>query len=157
MAAKVWIIDDDESVRDVLTAIVSEIGYDARSFRDPKQALESFQPGCADVVITDLRMPGMNGLELIRAMIKKDPMVLIMVLTGFPTITDAVDAIRSGAVDFLSKPCRIEEIRIRIERALQGRMLRDRLNKNRFLTWILIGSMPLWFVLGLLLGHFLNL
>jgi DNA-binding NtrC family response regulator len=156
MAAKVWIVDDDESVRDVLTAIVSELGYEARAFKDPNEVLALSHRGAADVIITDLRMPSMSGLDLIRVLIQKDPNVLIMVLTGFPTITDAVDAVRSGAVDFLSKPCRIEEIRIRIERALQSRELRDRLQKNRLLTWVLIGSLPIWFVLGIVLSRFVH-
>ncbi|HEY8240995.1 MAG TPA: response regulator, partial [Kiritimatiellia bacterium] len=105
---------------------------------------------------TDLRMPKMSGLELTRALLVKDPEAIVMVLTGYPSIPDAVEAVKSGATDFLSKPCRMEEIRIRLERALESRELQDRLKKTRSLTWILIGSLPLWFVLGMVLARFVR-
>ncbi|MFH0909338.1 MAG: response regulator [bacterium] len=156
MASRVWVVDDDDSVREVLTAMLSELGYEAKGYADPHEALTAYVAGCADVVITDLRMPKMSGLELTRALLLKDPEAIVMVLTGYPSIPDAVEAVKSGAMDFLSKPCRMEEIRIRMERALESRELQDRLKKTRSLTWVLIGSLPLWFVLGMVLARFVR-
>ena len=156
MASRVWVVDDDDSVREVLTAMLSELGYEAKGYADPHEALTAYMPGSAEVLITDLRMPKMSGLELTRALLVKDPEAIVMVLTGYPSIPDAVEAVKSGATDFLSKPCRMEEIRIRVERALESRELQDRLRKTRSLTWVLIGSLPLWFVLGMVLARFVR-
>jgi DNA-binding NtrC family response regulator len=156
MASRVWVVDDDDSVREVLTAMLTELGHEARNFADPHEALTAYAPGATDIVITDLRMPKMSGLELTRALLVKDPEAVVLVLTGYPSIPDAVEAVKSGATDFLSKPCRMEEIRIRIERALESRELQAQLKKTRSLTWVLIGSLPLWFVLGMVLARFVR-
>jgi DNA-binding NtrC family response regulator len=155
MAATVWIVDDDESIRGVLGAMIRELGYEVQTYEHAESALKAYRPGVADVVITDVRMPGMSGMDLTRALLEIDPDVIIMVLTGFPSIPDAVEAIRAGACDFLSKPCRIEEIRIRISRALENRAIHDRLHRTRMVTWGLVASLPVWFVLGILLAMFL--
>jgi DNA-binding NtrC family response regulator len=156
MASRVWVVDDDDSVREVLTAMLTELGYEVKAYADPHEALTAYLPGVTDIIVTDLRMPKMSGLELTRALLVKDPEAIVMVLTGYPSIPDAVEAVKSGATDFLSKPCRMEEIRIRLERALESRELQDRLKKTRSLTWILIGSLPLWFVLGMVLARFVR-
>ncbi len=152
MAAMVWVVDDDESVRGVLGAMIRELGYEVQAFEQAEPALKAFHPGAADVVITDVRMPGMSGMELTRALLELDPEAIVMVLTGFPSIPDAVEAVRAGASDFLSKPCRIEEIRIRIARALENRSMHDRLKRTRLITWALLASLPFWFILGILLA-----
>ncbi len=156
MPATVWVVDDDEAIRGVLGAMIKELGFEPKLFDTAEAALKAFKPGAADVVISDVRMPGMSGMDLTRAMIEKDPDVIVMILTGFPSIPDAVEAVQAGASDFLSKPCRIEEIRVRITRALENRTLQTRLRTTRLVTWILIGSLPLWFILGIILAIFLR-
>lgn len=156
MGTTVWVVDDEDAVRGVLEAMIRELGYQVRAFEKAQDVLDAMREGSPDVVITDVRMPGMNGLELTRAMLEKDPGIIVMILTGFPSIPDAVETIRAGAVDFLSKPCRIEEIRIRLERALEGRRLQGRLRKARVVAWSVILSLPVWFVLGILLARLLQ-
>lgn len=150
--ATIWIVDDDESVLDLMLTIVERLGYAGRTFTLATEALEAFQRGAADVVISDVRMPDMDGMEFTRRLLGKDPAVKVMLLTGFPSIPDAVNAIKGGAFDYLTKPFRMEEIRVRLERALEARELFSRLATNRWLTWVLIASMPLWFLLGVLFG-----
>lgn len=156
MGTTVWVVDDEDAVRGVLEAMMRELGYAVRAFEKAQDVLDAMATESPDVVITDVRMPGMNGLELTRAMLDKDPGIIVMILTGFPSIPDAVETIRAGAVDFLSKPCRIEEIRIRLERALENRRLQGRLKKARMVAWALILSLPIWFVLGILLARILQ-
>ena len=149
MAATIWIVDDEEAVRDVLSAMVTELGYTTRAFATGEELLAAYVPNAADIVLTDLRMPDMNGMDLLKALVQKDPHAVVIVLTGYPSIEDAVDAIKAGAADFLTKPVRMDEIKVRLKRALEGRELRNNLKKNRSLTWILIAAMPLWFILGM--------
>lgn len=154
--ATIWVIDDDPAIGDVLAATLQEIGHEPRVFTQAKDALAEYKPGCADVVMTDIRMPGMDGLEFTRKLIEKDPSATVVILTGFPSVEDAVEAIKIGAVDYMTKPFRLEEIRLRLLRVLEARDLSQRLRRNRILTWLLIGSLPVWFVLGILLALLLG-
>lgn len=154
--AKIWIVDDDDMVRDVVGDMIQDMGHDARLFSDPRELLNAYAPGKADAIITDVRMEGMDGHELTKAILEKDPHALVLILTGYPSINDAVELIKIGAVDYLQKPFRAQEIKVRIDRALQSRDMVKRFKKNRSLTWILIGSMPFWFLFGLLLAQLLK-
>jgi two-component system response regulator PilR (NtrC family) len=150
--ATIWIIDDDEAAVDVLSSMLQEIGHDTRIFLQAREALAAYKPGSADVLITDIRMPGMDGLEFTRAIRAQDPRATVIVLTGFPSAEDAVEAVKMGAADYISKPVRIEEIRLRLLRVLEARDLETRFRRNRALTWLLIGSLPVWFILGILVA-----
>lgn len=148
----IWVVDDEESVADVLCGMLQQLGYETRFFSDPREALKQYQPGKADVVITDIRMPSMDGLEFTRSIRQRDPRAVVILITGFPSVSDAVEAIKMGAADYLTKPFRMEEIRMRVLRALEARDLEQRFRRNRALTWLLIGSLPVWFLLGLFLA-----
>ncbi|HMP77222.1 MAG TPA: response regulator [Kiritimatiellia bacterium] len=150
--AMVWVIDDEAATSDVLAAMLQEIGYETRVFNQAREALAEYHRGCADVVMTDIRMPGLDGLEFTRALREKDPRATIIILTGFPSVEDAVEAIKMGAADYMTKPFRLEEVRLRLLRVLEARDLQDRFRRNRMLSWVLIGSLPVWFILGILLA-----
>lgn len=154
--ATIWVVDDEEPVREVLGAMLQQMGHETRLFSDAPVLLHDYQPGSADVVLTDFRMPGMDGLTLIRNLRAKDDRLVVMMLTGFPSVQDAVEAVRLGAADYLSKPFRMEEIRMRIARALEVRDLQVSLRRSRALAWLLIGSLPFWFGLGLALRSLLG-
>ena len=154
--ATIWIVDDEESVREVIGDIVRDMGHRVRLFERPREVLAAFRPGVADAIITDVRMPEMDGAELTKELLARDPAALVLIMTGYPSINDAVDLIKLGAVDYLQKPIRAEEIKVRIDRALSSRDIVRRFRSNRSLTWILILSMPVWFVLGLVIARIMR-
>ncbi len=156
MAAMMWVVDDEESVRDVVGAMLKELGYDVQLFESGPDVLTQYKVKPCDVLITDVRMPGMSGMELTRQVLAENADAIVMILTGFPSIPDAVEAIKTGATDFLSKPCRMEEIRVRIERALDNRDVYGRLRRARIVAWVLIATLPVWFILGILLARLLQ-
>jgi DNA-binding NtrC family response regulator len=143
-------------VRDLIGDMVADMGHEIRLFSDPQELLAAYQPRAADAIITDVRMQGMDGRDLTKALLEKDPAVLVLILTGYPSINDAVELIKLGAVDYLQKPFRAEEIKVRIERALQSRDIMKRFYKNRWLTWGLICAMPILVLLGVLIGRMLR-
>jgi len=149
----VWVVDDEESVCGVLEAMLRELGYDVQIFKSGQDVLEAYGKHPPNVVITDMRMPRMNGMEVTRALLEIDRDAIVMLLTGYPSIADAVEAIKMGATDFLSKPCRLEEIRVRVERAIEGRDTQVKLRKSRKLLWALIISLPFWCILGMILAR----
>ena len=158
MATTIWVVDDEATVREALESMIKELGYQVRTFTTAEDVLSAYRRTevAPDIVITDVRMPGMSGMDLTRAILEIDPHAILIILTAYPSIPNAVESIRGGAVDFLSKPCRIEEMRIRLEHALESRDLQARLKKTRRITWALIGSLPIWFVLGIILAKILQ-
>jgi len=154
MAEKIWVVDDEDSVRGVLAAMLGRLGYEVRAFQNGEVVLDEYTSERPDVVITDVQMPGINGVDLTRELLEKDPKAIVLVMTGFPSYSVAVEAVKAGAADFISKPCQFEEIRIRLTRALQERAFERRIRRGRLITWLLIGTLPVWFLLGALLAYF---
>ncbi len=106
----VLVVDDDPSARDVLAEFLGEEGFRVGVEANGEAALAALDRGGYDIVLTDLRMPGMGGLEVLRRVKEKRPDAEVIVLTGYATIQDGVEAMRDGAFDFLLKPIRIDRI-----------------------------------------------
>ncbi len=151
MVAKIWVVDDEEPVREVLGAMLQQMGHETRLFSDAKSLVAAYRRRRVDLVLADRRMPVMDGLALVRALRDKDPDAIVVIVTGYPSVEDGVEATRLGAADYLTKPLRMEEIRLRIMRVLEIRDLQTSLRRSRVLAWLLIGSLPFWFVIGLFL------
>ena len=117
------IIDDEKNIREGLAANFEMDGYNVKLAENGKQGLEFLAKGDIDLVITDLRMPGISGEEVLRKVTTETPGVPVIVLTGHGSIDSAVDAMRNGAYDFLTKPLNLEHLELVVKRALKGREL----------------------------------
>lgn len=113
----VLVVDDDESVRISLRRLLEANGHRVRSFESAEHLLESEELDCAECAIVDLRMPGMSGLELQRALVDPSPDLRLVFLTACGDVRSGVRAIRDGAVDFLEKPVDPEVLLAAVERA----------------------------------------
>ena len=131
MTGRVLVVDDDASMCDMLVSDLSEHGFTVTARTSPKAALEAVAPGAFEAVVTDLNMPGMDGLELCRAIASEDPDVPVIVITAFGSIETAVAAIRGGAYDFVTKPLDVEALALALDRAIQHRSLRDEVKRLR--------------------------
>ncbi len=121
--AIILVVDDDESMRDSCTQILTKDGYQAESAKDGASGLEQIKEKKPDLVLIDLKMPGINGLELLEKTREIDPNIIAVVITGYATIESAVEAMKIGAYDFLPKPFTPDELRIIIKRGLEKRKL----------------------------------
>lgn len=110
------IVDDDRSFREALSASFSRRGYEVRSAASTEDALALCADWIPERAVIDLRMPGASGLELLRALKRIDPNTEVVMLTGYGSIPTAVEAVRAGAANFLTKPADPEEI----EKAFSG-------------------------------------
>ena len=117
------IIDDEKNIREGLAANFEMDGYKVKLAENGKQGLEFLAKGDIDLVITDLRMPGISGEEVLRKVTTETPGVPVIVLTGHGSIDSAVDAMRNGAYDFLTKPLNLDQLSLIVKRALEAREL----------------------------------
>ncbi len=114
---KILITDDDMDLRELLTEAVRNWGYSASVARDGDEALKKLRMERFDMVITDLMMPGMDGLTLLKKIREIDKEILVIIITGYATIETAVKAIEEGAYDYIAKPFRLDELMIVIKNA----------------------------------------
>ena len=120
MSHFILVVEDDELMRTFLTQILREEGYRVQSAEDGKEALEKIQNADFDLVITDLKMPKLSGIDLMREIQKEKPEIRWIIITAYGSISNAVEAVKAGAADYLTKPFRDpEELRHVIRRVLK--------------------------------------
>ncbi len=120
---RILVVDDEESMRVGCVQTLTEEGYRARTAENGIQGLESAQKESFDIVILDLRMPGMDGMEVLARLKEYDPGAVVVVITGYATIESAVEAMKRGAYDFLPKPFTPEALLAIVRRAAESRRL----------------------------------
>jgi DNA-binding NtrC family response regulator len=137
-AQKIMVIDNEEGLCRMMTAVLQDEGHAVRAFTDPGEALELFRPGTWDLVISDIKMPGIDGLELLQQLKGKDPALPVIMITAFATVDMSIQALRKGAYDMLTKPFEPDELLYRVRNALshnqlktENRQLKEKL-KQRF-------------------------
>ena len=123
MQYTVLIIDDEKNIREGLGVALELEDYTVALASDGKEGLERIQKGDIDLVITDLRMPKISGEQVLAKITAENPGIPVIVLTGHGSIDSAVDAMRNGAYDFLTKPLNLDQLILIVKRALQGREL----------------------------------
>ena len=136
-AATVLIIDDEDATRSLCRDVVEESGLRTRTASTTEQALEILEQSPIDVIITDLRVPQLGGIELLKRVRESHPHIAVIVLTQYGTIESAVEATRMGAADYVTKPFHIPELRTKLDRVLhsleidqENRVLREQLRSR---------------------------
>jgi DNA-binding NtrC family response regulator len=119
------LVDDEDALRSVIAERLGEVGYRVTQAASGEQALVELEHFAFDVIVSDLRLPGIDGREVIGRALERYPGIVAIVVTGFGTVKDAVDAIKSGAADFVSKPFQFEELTHVLSTALEQRRLRS--------------------------------
>ncbi|MBW2622168.1 MAG: sigma-54-dependent Fis family transcriptional regulator [Deltaproteobacteria bacterium] len=118
-APRILIVDDEEHIRKILTIMLDKKGYQTRAASSAQEALDLMGRTSFDAVITDLRMPEMDGLTLLNRLKNLDPDVVVIIITAFSSVETAIEAMKQGAYDYISKPFREEEILLILEKAFE--------------------------------------
>ncbi|MFZ5434611.1 MAG: sigma-54-dependent transcriptional regulator [Calditrichota bacterium] len=121
---KILIVDDERSMGEFLTLLLSKHGYQVQATVSGHEALRLLEEDVYHIMITDLRMPEMNGLDLVHEAKKRYPDLGVVVMTAFASLESAVEALRLGAADYITKPFQVDEIRAVVEKVLDGQALR---------------------------------
>ncbi|MEZ4369019.1 MAG: sigma-54 dependent transcriptional regulator [Kofleriaceae bacterium] len=138
--AAILIIDDNETVREGLAHVARKLGHEVATAASGAEGLAIFRQRAADFVITDLKMDGLGGVEVLREVAALDPDCPTMIITGFGSVETAVEAMKLGAFDFVTKPIQAEVVRLKIERALELREARRGRRKAEAMTDYLRGE-----------------
>lgn len=151
---RILVVGDEEPTRTTLHDYFTGIGYDVVTAADGEEALKKFVPGTFDCVISDLFMPEINGIELLKRLRVEDGDVPILMITDFPGPESAVNAMKEGAYDYVVKPLHMDDIRLKVERALHVKKTEASLKrvKGLFLSCIIL--IPVLVSLGILFGIF---
>jgi len=134
---RILVIDNEEGICRMVEAVLNDRGYEVAACTRSFEAVEQFVPGRWDLVITDVKMPGMNGLEVLQKVKEKDPAVPVVMITAYATVEMSIQALRRGAYDMLTKPFEPEELLYRVKNALQQTQL---IEENRSLREELDGE-----------------
>ena len=117
-SARILVVDDEVSARTALADLLRDEGFDVEMAADAFKALGKYEAFAPHVVITDLQMPGMDGIELMKKIRAGDDPVPVIVMTAFGDVSSAVEAMHAGAADYLTKPLNFEELLVVLKRVI---------------------------------------
>ncbi|MBI5969907.1 MAG: response regulator [Deltaproteobacteria bacterium] len=140
---RIMLVDDDDAVREAVSEILARKGWKVAEFRSAESAIADLKVNDYDIVLADINMPGMSGIDLLHKAKEAAPHVPVVMITGYPSIDLAVEAMKDGAVDFLPKPFKAEELEICVRRAADGaKVIRAEMRARGGKLSGAVGSMP---------------
>jgi two-component system response regulator PilR (NtrC family) len=123
MKTRILVVDDERSIRDSLKMVLQEEGYQAQSACDGKEALHLLHQENFDILITDLKMPEMDGLELTKQCLQAYPKIAVIIITAYGSLDSAIKALRLGAHDYILKPFDFDDVLLKVQRIIQQKEL----------------------------------
>lgn len=123
---RILVVDDEKIICELIGRTLKRNNYDVEIARNGKTAIEKIKEDKFDILITDVRMPKINGMEVLREIKEANPFIEVIVITGYPTVELAVEAIKIGAYDFITKPFDIDKVQLMVNKCLE----KQRFNKK---------------------------
>jgi len=124
--AKILVIDDEEIMRVLLDKVLKDWGHEATLTSSGEEALKLFQPAKFELALVDFKMPGLDGIEVLTELKKRDPEIDIIIMTAHPTVENAIEALRQGAYDYIIKPFSVDELLLLTQRCLDQQRQKNR-------------------------------
>jgi len=132
----ILVIDDDEDIRKVLSEILKDKGYNADSAETGRQALRKAEKKFYNLALIDIRLPDMNGVELLTKIKETKPKMRKIIITGYPTLKNAVEALNKGADAYITKPLDIEKVLATIAEQLQKQRREQKMTEKQLVEYI---------------------
>ncbi|MEI6262028.1 MAG: response regulator [Deltaproteobacteria bacterium] len=151
-STNILVVDDDTQVADMLKNYLNGRGYAVTAVYGGREALEAFSTGDFHIVIVDMSMPDVDGMVVLKNVMKTDPAAVVIMITGHGTIDSAVKAINHGAYDFIAKPFKWEQLEVVLCRAVERHRSRKQIGVYWGLVWLAV--LPILILIGLLLFRF---
>jgi DNA-binding NtrC family response regulator len=150
MSAKILIVDDEKPIRDSLKMVLSEEGYTTDVAGDGEEAFQKIQETAYDVVLTDIKMPKFDGIQLLEAASKITPETFFIIMTAYASVKTAIDALRQGAYDYFIKPVEFDDVILKVKRlveykklAAENKILRQKISSDTGFTNLIGKSEPM--------------
>ena len=128
---KILVVDDELFVRDLLMEFLGREDFEVVAVESGEKALETVKSGAFQIALIDLKMPGINGIQTLKELRKISPLTLNIIMTGYPTIESSIEALRSGAHDYVVKPFKLNDLKASIEKACQEYKLKTEIGQLR--------------------------
>ncbi|MBW1839455.1 MAG: sigma-54-dependent Fis family transcriptional regulator, partial [Deltaproteobacteria bacterium] len=129
-AHKILVIDDNEWIRDTLKQLLAMSGYQVDVANDGEKGIKKVKSQNYDVVLTDIQMPKVDGMELLKQIKEYNPALPVVMITGFPTVDTAIQAMRQGASDFITKPFRYEQVSMTVDKLMNERKVEGKRSRS---------------------------
>jgi two-component system response regulator PilR (NtrC family) len=150
MAHRILVVDDEQIIRESLSFILKKEGYNVEESTDGKDALAKHESHSYDIIITDIEMPEMKGVELLKQIRQRTPQTLVVIITAFGSVETAVQALREGAADYILKPINFDDLLYRVRKlcdyhtlVIENSLLRQELQRTYDFEQIIGQSMPM--------------
>jgi DNA-binding NtrC family response regulator len=134
--AKILVIDDDESIRKVLASILQDKGYVADTAKDGEEAIKKTKNNFYNLALIDIRLPDMEGIELLHKLKDSTPKMIKIILTGYPSLDNAIDAVNKGADGYLIKPVNMSVLNEKIEEHLKKQKESEKYSEDKVAQFI---------------------
>ncbi len=145
MSVRILIADDESMIRDSIAEFLRSEGHDTQTASDGNEALQLIQSSNIDILISDVKMPGMNGIELMKQVNNYSTDTLVILMTAFASVETAVQALRSGAADYMLKPLDFDELSMRINALIERKSL---IRENKYMREVIDRSFNFSFIIG---------
>lgn len=150
---RILIVEDDEDIRDLLVETLKRWYYDPLATRNGKEGLEKFHSHSFPLIITDIRMPVMDGLTMLKTIKKENPKTSVIVITGYPSVDSAVESLIEGADSYLIKPINLDDLRVKIKKSFENRKIQKSLASTKIANIVLVLLIPVWIIAGYLFAR----
>lgn len=147
----ILVVDDDKDISDNLAGYLTKNGYSTSKAYTGQKSLELIKQHHHHIALVDLKLPDINGIELLKSFKANSPQTIIILISGYATIDAAAESIKYGAYDFLAKPFNFEELERTLRRAIEKKTQTEKLNQLKKRNIILALTLPLWALLGYLI------
>ncbi|MGD8565305.1 MAG: response regulator [Candidatus Bathyarchaeota archaeon] len=135
-SARLLIVDDDENIRKVLTAILEEEGYNVESASTGKKAIAKAQGTFYNLALIDIRLPDMEGIELLTGLPETTPRIRKLIITGYPTLQNAINAVNKGADAYIIKPFDVKKVLFQINEELKKQSKEEKYSQEKVAAFI---------------------
>lgn len=152
----IMIVDDEEDMVQLMSETLNLWGYNTVVAKDGEEALEKFEEFPVDLVLTDLKIPRIDGVSLLEQIKNVDDNTEVILFTDYPEVESAVEAMKKGAFDYLIKPVELSVLKLKIEQGLVKRNVGISRSALKGLNWAMIISVPIWLLLGIFLANLLK-
>lgn len=154
---KILIVEDEKDVQDVLAEALKIWGYETVLASNGEEGLEKYRQQNFSMLITDIRMPQMDGLTMLKKIREKDTAIPILVVTGYPSVDSAVESLIKGADNYIVKPINMDDLHAKIGKAFEKRKVQLQLSRYKRMNLVLILLLPVALILGYMLAQLINM